>query len=175
MEIVVYLRSWKAAGIGLAAIAMASILGVLAFETDERWWNYFSAAILLFGLLFFSGFGLALLLRAISPYPAVRTGAAGIEFRSVPFMSGRIPYSNVSQVRAVRYGAAQYVSVGLRDEDSFIRSQRRLLRPALRYLSKAGHPVCVILVGVGHGEEHRAISERLWMAVQTTGERLHAA
>jgi hypothetical protein len=175
MEVVVYLRSWKAAAIGAAAIAIAIVPAALAFETDARRWNYFSAAVLLFASVFFSGLGLALLVRAISANPAIRTGREGIEFRSVPFMSGFVPYADVARITAIRYGAAQYVAVFLREDEGFLDSQPRLLRPVLRRLSKAGHPVCVILVGVGRGEEHRANSERIRLAMQSVLESGHAA
>lgn len=154
---------------------MGLLAGALAFDTDARRWTYFSAAVLMFGLIFFVALGLALVVRGVSPYPALRVDATGVSFRSVPFMLGHIPFSNVSQVRALRYGAAQYIAFRLKNEEMFMLSQPRLLRPALRYLLEAGHPTCVVLVGVGRGEEQREISERVRAAIQKFGEYGDAA
>jgi hypothetical protein len=171
MDVVFHLRSWKGASFGTAAIAMGAACAFLAFQTDARRWSYFAAAVLLFGFGFFAVPGLALLARALSPYPALKSGPAGIEFRSVPFLSGHVPYSNISGIRALRYGAGQYVCMDLRSDESYVQSQPRLLRPALRYLSKAGHPVCIVLVAVGRGERHQDISARLRQVLDTVRQQ----
>jgi len=166
MQVVVFLRSWKGVAFGVGAIVMGILAALLAADTGAPRWNLFAAAVLWFTFAFFGGLGLALLTRAASPHPALRTDSTGIMFRSVPFMSGHAPFSNISQVRALSYGAAKYVALLLNDEEEFIRSQPSLLRPALRYVARAGHPTCVILVGVGTGGDHRVISEQLRGAVR---------
>lgn len=165
---VFYLRSWKIATIGLMFVLFGAMGASLTFDTGAPRWNVFAAAVCSLGAALLGGLGLALLVRAASPRPAIRTDGNGIEFRSVPFLSGHVPFTNVCQVRTVSYGMANYVALCLKDDEQFLLSQPGFLRPALRYLAQAGHPVCVILVGAGKSRGPRVIAGRLRAIVRAS-------
>jgi hypothetical protein len=164
---VFHLRSWKIGAVGLMFVLVGAVGASLAFDAGAPRWNVFAAAVCSLGAVLFGGIGFALFVRAASPRPAIRTDGHGIEFRSAPFLSGRVPFSNVSQVGTLSYGMANYVALWLKDDEQFLRSQPGFLRPALRYLAQAGHPVCVILVGADEKMKLRVISGRLRAIVRS--------
>jgi hypothetical protein len=157
-----HLRSSRYLTVALAGMASFATLGLfMIFGSRGPRWSIVVPLIGVLSVVLFGGLGLALLVRLVSPHPAIYVDESGIAFRSVPFLSGHLRFEEIDRITAVTYGQAAYVELRPKDPTSFIRTQPWVFRWLLRSISRAGNPVCLALVGVAKSSTHRVIAAEL--------------
>lgn len=141
---------------GFAAFGLFMIFG----SRGPRW----SVVVPFIGILsvtFFGGLGFALLVRLVSPHPAIYVDESGVTIRSIPFLSGHLRFEEIDRVAAVTYGQVAYIELRPKNAESFVCQQHWAFRWLLRSMNRVGNPVCLVLVGAAKSSVHREIAAEL--------------
>lgn len=154
-------RSWHLTVALVGAAGFVALGLFMLFGSRGPRWNFVVPVMSVLSVALFGGLGLALLVRLVSPHPAICTDESGIAFRSVPFLSGHLRFEEIDRITAVTYGQAAYVELRPKDPKRFICTQPWFSRWLLRSMNRAGNPVCLVLVGTTKSSAHRMISAEL--------------
>ena len=137
---------WNCTGLALVALGMAVFCGYLALFTTWRMWNWLTASIMASGTVFFGLLGLPALLYGLTRLPVISAHPDGILFRQAFFLSGFIPWDNISNITQSTVGIYQSISLTPKDKIGFIAGQSFWKRPILRFLHRRSMPFIVVLV-----------------------------